>query len=149
MENLRYRDYQKLEESKKAYSDIKQRKMTNEENARVGQEENVKKIISLFGEELALKEKLKNEEMLDELYGQLSNFLVQQKDIFQSIGNDMLTADVEDSLWKSFLRLIELNENQWNIENGKLSENIGQHEAEVKKLIQQMELALNAKILIY
>jgi mono/diheme cytochrome c family protein len=117
VEGMRIVEYPKLASIQSEYTAIKSQLLALSTLAE--DQEKVSRI-SLFQKQIDLEKKLDLVKQYDQLLINLKELIAKERDIYQTIGNDMISANVNDVIWQNILQIIALNNNQFMLQNGKL-----------------------------
>lgn len=110
IENARLNEYASLEKLQSEYQ-----KVRTERNLLQSREDS-QKAIKLYEQELELLGKLKQQQEVDQLFVDLKGLVKRELDLYQNLGLNILTKHVDEETWKSYLKLIALNENRYSID---------------------------------
>lgn len=116
VEELRIEQYPVIDDLQKEYADAKADTTESTENSKKALEAKV----ALYQKQLEIEEKLQKAKGQDQLLVDLKSALAKEKEIYQVVGNDMISSDVEEGLWSNFLEMITLNQGRFVFEKGKL-----------------------------
>jgi mono/diheme cytochrome c family protein len=117
VEGLRIEEYPKIESIQKEISGT--RTLRKEEVvASTGKTESM---LSLYQKQLELEQKLLHAKARDRNLSDLKQLIVKERDIYNVIGNDLISANADGVIWKRFLQMIALNADDFTFKDGKLS----------------------------
>ena len=121
LENKRIAEYAAVDALQNKYSEIQKRQRTAfaeaQEDAKA-----VKAATALYQQQLEIGEELKQRQMQDEQYVDLRKLMEKERDIFQGIGNDMISANLSgEPIWQHYLKMVALNGQHIDVADGKLS----------------------------
>jgi mono/diheme cytochrome c family protein len=141
VEELRIQEYpvldalqQEIIESKAALTDTSNADSQNLVQAKVVR----------YQKQLEIEDKVHQAQAGDQLLIDLKAHIAKEREIYQIIGNDMISADVDQAVWGSFLELINLNQGQLTFKDGKLSLNDKNRE-KLEALAQQISSLLSSQ----
>lgn len=119
VEGLRIVEYPKLESIQKEY--VATTTLRRDENFAADDKKLTDAKLSLYQKQLELEQKLQQAKARDQLLLDLKQLIAKERDIYLGIGNDMISANVENVIWKNFLKMIALNNHHFVFQNDKLS----------------------------
>lgn len=130
VEGLRIVEYPKLIALQNEYSAVKSQLLALSVNTDDTKESKV----SLYQKQLDLEQKLNQAKHDDSLLVDLKNLIAKEREIYQMIGNDMISAKVVDAVWQKFLQIIPLNNHEFILKEEKLTIANGQERAAKLKI---------------
>lgn len=106
--------------------------------------------VSLYKQEFELTAKLEKLRQIDQLLIDLNTLIGKQREIFQAIGNELISIEVNEKDWERFLNILELNAVRFVFNNEKLElhENKKQ-EAESTQLVEAIVKSIDEKVSVY
>lgn len=128
VEELRIEEYPILDRLQEEYGAAKAVTMDLSEDSKKALEAKV----ASYQKQLEIEEKLQTAKARDQLLMDLKAALSKEKEIYQGIGYDMISAEAEEAIWSRFLEMITLNQKRFVFEEGKLLS--PDHEDQDKKL---------------
>lgn len=135
LETARVEEYKKLEEVQLAYQSIRDKSKASA--ASVDNAEAIK----IYQEELNLASKLKQEQERDQLFTAMSHSLQQELKIYQELGFQILTAELDGEIFEDYLQLIGLNQNRYSLsEQGGLQMREDTLESKEKRILLQTQI---------
>lgn len=144
VEGLRIVEYPQLEAIQKEYSAT--RTQRREENYVQNGEEVAKTKLSLYQKQLELEMKLQKAKERDQILLDLKHLLAKEREIYANIGNDLISANVEDSIWKKFLKIIALNKHHFLFKDGNLSiQDIGENKKQLQLMTNEIVAILDGQ----
>lgn len=103
--------------------------------------------LQLYQQELVLAKQLKELQDKDQKFIDLTASIRKEQAIYQSMGNALISADVDEELWQSFLKLLGLNAGQIEFVNEKLSINSNDDKSHQRnKIVGSMVVVFDANI---
>lgn len=112
VEEMRMSEYPQLEKLQKEYNSIKKELKDSNHNQ--------SSKLELFKKQLELEEKLKKMQAKDQMLIDLKTLIAKEKDIFQTIGNDMISSNVEQEIWQNFLKIVYLSNSLFILKHNQL-----------------------------
>ena len=92
-------------------------------------------VVSLFREKLALEKELKEHTKADQTLLEIKKELVKEKDLYNLIGVQLIGANVIPQMWKSFMKVLEIDNGNYQFEDKELKIDFSQQKEEkIKKL---------------
>jgi mono/diheme cytochrome c family protein len=85
--------------------------------------ETTKKIVEEYQKELDLASKLKKQKEVDEILLNLRKEIGNERNIYLKMGNFILAASLEDSVFENYLKILSLNKEHYYINNKQLTIN--------------------------
>jgi hypothetical protein len=144
VEGLRIVEYPQLEVIQKEYSATKTER--REENYVQNGEEVTKAKLSLYQKQLELEMKLQNAKARDQILLDLKHLIAREREIYSNIGNDLISANVEDGIWKKFLKIIALNNHHFLFKEGNLSiQDISENKKELQLMTNEIIAILDGQ----
>lgn len=142
VEKVRFAGYSDLEMLKKEYAEVSEKQKAAKRLVQTGKNDN-KQTLSLYQEQLETLKQLNKYQALDDKLYELRTLIFKEKDIYQNIGYDMLSANVDDSIWDLYLKIIPLVAQHFFIEDDQLKmqpENFQKEEVEAlaNKIVDQI-----------
>lgn len=120
VDRARMKEYPDIEVLEKEIAEI-QLKL----NAAAGGEEKndkgVEAALDLYKKQLELSANLNKLQAKDKLLVDLRMLIAKEGDLYQAIGNDMISAGIDSVIWKALLHMIAVNEGRVKYKDGKLS----------------------------
>lgn len=130
VEQLRILEYPKIDSVEKEYSALKAKGF--DEDA-LKDSQKIKELkLSSYQKQLELKDKLNQARARDQFLIDIKVLIGKEREIYQGIGNDMISANVSDVIWQKFLDIIACNQSYFVFKSGRLF--IQDHQEQEKKL---------------
>lgn len=137
IERARISEYASLAETSKQYSKIR----TQREASLTPSDEAVK----LYQQELGLKAKLQQHEVLDKLFVDLKTQVQREENLYKDIGTMLISKELSDESLKTFLKLINSNAGRYSIKDNALHLT-ATNEQEIDKLKNNLTSEIEKKI---
>lgn len=139
VENVRIVEYPVIAALQKEYVDAKTQRVDHEDVQTA-----MTSKLALYQKQLELEQKIKSNQVRDQLLVDLKALIVKERDVYQGIGNDMISSNMDEELWQQFLKIIALNNNQFSFKDGKLTlqaqeENIKKIQTMVDSLVMSLD----------
>jgi len=83
--------------------------------------------LNLYQKQMKLEIDLDKQQLADQRLVDLQKLLQKEREVYQGIGNDMLTINVDDGMWKIFINMIESNANRFELKNKNLTWGLDAH----------------------
>lgn len=146
VESARVDEYKSIEKLEKEVQEIKDKeKMVldkSQDNA-----EDFNHAVELYKKQLESTIELKQHRELDSLLLDLKKIIKKESDIYREIGIDLDRAGVSEIDWHRFLKMVDLNENRFALNDGRLTLNATiENEREIASLAKQIAAGLDDKI---
>ena len=119
VEELRISEYPQLDSLQKEYTLIRHQR--TDKDLLDDKKKTYDLKLSVYQKQLELEEKLRAAKKQDKILADLKALIAKERDLYFSIGNDMISSNVDEEIWKKFLRIITLNSGRFAFENGKLA----------------------------
>lgn len=116
---LRIPGYSEIDSVEAQFNKIRQARMIADSTAGENKEA-INSAVKLYQQQLELEDQLGEKRAADKLLVDLRKLVIGQKEIYQSIGNDMISLGVDGLLWDQLLKMIALNQSQLTLKDGKL-----------------------------
>ena len=103
--------------------------------------------LSLYKRQIELGNQLEQLKSTDKILDDLKELVLKQRELYQAIGNDMISAGVEEADWKLFIQIVNLNKGRFAFVDGKLQIN-SQEDAQkqIQKLADEIAAIFDKKI---
>jgi len=108
--------------------------------------DDAKEAVELYQKQIDLGQKLKKAQEVDFVLVELKSLIAKEQDVYQGIGNDLLSANLDGQLWAIFMKMIRTNKDGFNFADGKLSMKGERGSKELKDLAKQMIEIIDAEI---
>lgn len=112
VDEVRIRSYPGIDAVEEQFHQLKQE--------RPAKDGSIDASVSLYKKRLELEDSLNRKLAADKLLVDLRRALMKQKEIYQAIGNDMISSGVDGPIWTQFIGLIGLNKGQFSLKDGSL-----------------------------
>lgn len=122
IEQARAMDYEELETLERNYKETKEKQRSANKSVQAGKQ-SIDVALTLYQQELQEGKLLRQHQKIDRLLTQLKKLVIKEREIYQSIGFDMISANVDDAIWENYLNIIRLVEQPFDIVDGKLTLN--------------------------
>lgn len=119
VEALRIVEYPVLESIQKEISETKSKRLDQESVEDTQKERDLK--LSLYQKQLELEEKLTLAKARDQILADLKTAISNERDIYQKIGNEMISTSLDGEIWEQFLKMVSLNNEDFVFKEGTLS----------------------------
>lgn len=106
-------------QAKQAEQELRRKKAYLERSVEEGQG-SPDEVVRIYHQGLEVSQKLVHFEEQDDLLQELKKEVQRERELFQNIGLNLISKNVEDFIWEDFLNLIKLNQNRYQFENGTL-----------------------------
>lgn len=102
--------------------------------------------IDLYKKQLQLEQKIDARKAVDQQLLKLQELIGKQKDLYQGMGNELISIGIADDLWQKFLELVALSSGRLTFDAGNLSfhEN-PEKQKQNETLVQEIANGLNDK----
>ena len=81
----------------------------------------MEKAVKLYQQQIEISAQLKKEQQADQKLQQLRRTVLKEKELYLSMGSELIAAQLDGPIWSAFLELVKLNEGVISTLNGKLS----------------------------
>lgn len=144
IEELRILEYPKIDAAQKDFYSIKGKRVGKSDQPDGKAVQDVQ--VSLYQKQLVVEENLKALKSRDQQLLDLKALVAQERDIYQGIGNDMISSNVNEEIWQKFLKLVALNNVQFTFKDGKLNlEYKADDEKKLQALTQEIVAILDSQ----
>lgn len=122
IENARVSSYTALENVQNEYQDVRKQQNKIYDSVEQGAgADSIKDAAALYMKSLDLLKKLKENKDTDQLFQELRNQVKHEEETYQLLGISLMgNKYLSPSIFDSFLKLISLNENRYQLKDGKL-----------------------------
>lgn len=145
LENVRISEYTHLSGAQNEYEEVQKQQKAAFKEAQHDPKA-YQAAVDLYKKQLEAAEALRKYQDKDQLMVELRKQIAKERDVYQNIGNQLLSAKLENEpLWQSFLKLIALNDHRFSFEGNKIYLNSVPNK-EQAALVKQIVGAIDVKI---
>lgn len=142
IDRVRLDQSQRLVQLQRQEQELKDHQTTLERQITQGQA-SPEGVIKLYEQSLKLAQQVKAVKQQDEQLAQLKEALKKQKELYINLGVGLMTKNISDEAWQTYLSLLQLNQERYRLQNGQLKIAEG---AEVASRIRFLQKGLIAAI---
>lgn len=143
IENLRSLSYPTLNALEQEHNKIKNEQIAAARVVETGMKP-MQEALTLYQKQLEVEEKLRKAHQIDKLLVAMKQNISDEHDLYQSIGMEMLSANVNEQIWTDFLSILNLIQPLYKLSDGKLVLNTGQKQNKISKLVENIVGSLDA-----
>lgn len=145
IEDARFQSYLALESTEQKYQQLKEKQT---QTARLAEEEkdSIQDALTLYKQQLEMEKVLKQERKIDRTFIELKQLISNERQIYQNIGYDMLSANVDSTIWSDYIKIISSIKPPFKLVDGKLTPSSEQSSDEIQQLVDLIVTKLDANI---
>lgn len=146
IEKARFAEYPTLESIENTYSKTVEKQKLANRNVQAGKQ-SIQAALTLYQQQLEEGNLLKQHQKIDRSLSEIKKLMTQEREIYQNIGLDMLSSNVDESIWEKYLNILSLTAQPFDFAEGKLSlKESGPSNPKVTELVNQIVNLLDANI---
>lgn len=146
IEELRIKEYPAVDSLKKELLQVKNQRFENSVKSQEGKQALDSKL-TVYQNELEIEQKLHDAKTYDQMIADLKTLVAKEREIYQNIGNDLISANADAGIWERFLKIIRLNHHHFSFKDGTLAIHDTQdNEKKMMSLVDEIVAIINKEI---